>query len=311
MSNRSGQTARPSSRLKSKLSQRPMWMEEPTIPGRIGKATALALVVLLVTFPFLVVLSTSLSSQAELTRNGGFVLVPTEPSLDAYRAVLSGGIVTRALIVSICITAVGTAVSLLATVMTAYGLSRPGTLWHRPLLMIVLLTFLFSPGMIPSYLVVKQLGLLDTYAALILPTAIVAFNVIIIRGFFMGIPMELLDSARIDGASEWQTLTRIVLPLSKAAIAVIGLFYAVGYWNSFFNALLYLTDSQKWPIQLVLRTYVLQGSPLGEADAGAVSAPQQAVQMAVVVIAIMPILCVYPFLQRHFAKGVMTGAVKG
>ena len=149
-------------------------------------------------------------------------------------------------------------------------------------------------------------------AALIVPTAVSAFNVVIVRGFFMGIPQELMDSSRIDGASEWLTLRRIVLPLSKAVIAVVGLFYAVGYWNSFFNALLYLNEQTKWPLQLVLRSYVLQGSPLAGADSGSsVPPPQQAVQMAVVVIAIVPILAVYPFLQRHFTKGVLTGAVKG
>lgn len=292
--------------------ERPVWMEEPSLAGRLVKGLALAVIVILVLFPFLVVISTSLSTQAELTRNGGFVLVPRDPTLEAYRSIFRGGIVTRALTVSIGITVVGTCVSLVTTVLTAYGLSRRGTLGSRPLLMFVLLTFLFTPGIIPSYLMIKQLGLLDSYAALILPTALSAFNVVIVRGFFMGIPQELLDSARIDGAGEWQTLRRIVLPLSKAVMAVVGLFYAVGYWNSFFNALLYLNDSTKWPLQLVLRTYVVQGSPLAGVDiGGAVPPPQQAVQMAVVVIAIVPILCVYPFLQRHFTKGVLTGAVKG
>lgn len=280
--------------------------------GRAGRGIALAVIVALVVFPFVVVVATSFSSQAELTRNGGFVLVPQDPTVEAYRSIFRGGIVTRALVISIAITVVGTFVSLVTTVLTAYGLSRRESLWNRPLLMVVLLTFLFTPGIIPSYLMVRQLGLLDNYAALILPTAISAFNVVIIRGFIMGIPQELIDAARIDGAGEWRTLTRIVLPLSKASIAVVGLFYAVGYWNSFFNALLYLSDQAKWPLQLVLRTYVLQGSPLAGADVGgAVPPPQQAIQMAVVVVAVVPILCVYPFLQRHFTKGVLTGAVKG
>lgn len=291
---------------------RPVWMEKPTLFGRIGKIGTLALVVALVTFPFLIVVSTSLSSQAELTRNGGFVFFPTEPTFEAYRAIQAGGIVTRALLVSIAVTAIGATLSLVVTVLTAYGLSRRGSLWQQKLMIFVLLTFLFSPGIIPSYLMVKQLGLLDSYASLILPVALSAFNVVIMRGFFMSIPQELLDAARIDGASEWKTLTRIVLPLSKAVVAVVGLFYAVGYWNSFFSAMLYLSDSAKWPLQLILRTYVLQGSPLSGSDLGAeIAAPQQAIQMAVVVIAIVPIVCVYPFLQRHFTKGMLTGAVKG
>lgn len=295
-----------------RANDRPVWMEEPSPAGRLGKGVTLVIVVLLVVFPFLIVISSSLSGQAELTRNGGFVLIPTQPTLDAYRAVLSGGIVSRAVLVSVGVTVVGTVLSLIVTVLTAYALSRRGTFAQRPLLAVVLLTFLFTPGIIPSYLLVKQVGLLDSYASLILPTAISAFNVVIIRGFFMGLPQELIDSARIDGASEWQTLTRIVLPLSKAVIAVVGLFYAVAYWNSFFSALLYLDDASKWPLQLVLRAYVLQGSPLTGLDSGGgPPPPQQAVQMAVVVIAVIPIVCVYPFLQRHFTKGVLTGAVKG
>lgn len=293
-------------------SARPVWMEAPSRGGSAAKAAALVVIAALVLFPFVIVISSSLASQAELTRNGGFVFIPLHPTLDAYRAVFSGGIVTRAVLVSVAVTAVGTVISMVVTAMTAYALSRPGSLLHRPILMTVLLTFLFSPGIIPTYLMVKELGLLNSYWALIVPTAINAFNIIIVRSFFMSLPQEILDSARIDGAGEWQTLLRVVLPLSKAVIAVVSLFYAVGYWNSFFNALLYLDDSSKWPLQLVLRAYVLQGSPLAGADTGSVAPPpQQAIQMAVVVIAIVPILCVYPFLQRHFAKGVLTGAVKG
>ncbi|MFJ7625195.1 carbohydrate ABC transporter permease [Streptomyces sp. NPDC097595] len=292
---------------------RPAWMERPTPLGNTAKSLVLAAIVLAVVFPFLIVISTSLAGQAEISEGGGFVLWPSHPTFEAYRSVLSGGIVTRAVLVSAAVTLAGTAISLTVTVLTAYGLSRSGTALHRPLLLIVLLTFLFTPGIIPSYLVVKQLGLLDNYASLILPTAISAFNVVIVRGFFQGIPQELLDSARIDGAGEWRILRTMVLPLSKAVVAVVGLFYAVAYWNAFFSATLYLSDSTKWPLQLVLRTYVLQGAPLAGMDQGAgdVPPPQQAVQMAVVVLAIIPILCVYPFVQRHFAKGVLTGAVKG
>jgi multiple sugar transport system permease protein/putative aldouronate transport system permease protein len=161
---------------------------------------------------------------------------------------------------------------------------------------------------------VKQFGLLDSYWALILPTALSAFNVIVMRSFFMAIPQELLESARIDGAGDFAVFWRIVLPLSKAVLADIGLFYAVGYWNAFFNALLYINDTAKWPLQLVLRTYVINNAQLGGADLGASAdalPPQASIQMAILVVSIVPILIVYPFLQRHFAKGVLTGAVKG
>ncbi|GAB3536793.1 carbohydrate ABC transporter permease [Arthrobacter tecti] len=292
---------------------RPIWEERPHPLAVLAKGAALVAIVVVIAFPFLLVVSTSLAPQDELTANGGYVLWTNNPTLDAYRQILSGGAVSKAVMVSLLVTLVGTAISLGATVLAAYALSQRRLPWHRTFLGMVLLTFLFTPGMIPLYLMVKQLGLLDTYAALILPTAISAFNIVIMRGFFMTIPGELLDSAKIDGAGHWLSLTRIVLPLSRAVIAVIGLFYAVGYWNSFFNALLYLNDSSMWPLQLVLRTYVLQGSPVAQ-DAGAVAdvlPPTQALQMAVVVIAIIPILCIYPFLQRHFKTGVLTGAVKG
>jgi multiple sugar transport system permease protein/putative aldouronate transport system permease protein len=216
--------------------------------------------------------------------------------------------------VSIGITLVGTAVSLISSTLLAYSLSRQGSFAQKPMLALVLLTLLFSPGLIPNYLVVKEFGLLDSYWALILPAALSGFNVIVLRAFFMGIPGELIDSARIDGAGHLMIFGRIVLPLSKAVLAVIGLFYAVGYWNAFFNAMLYMNDSAKWPLQLVLRTYVINNAELGASDLGAtvdVVPPQPSIQMAILVVTIVPILIVYPFLQRHFAKGVLTGAVKG
>ena len=289
-----------------------MWAERPTWLTQLLKAVTLLLIVAVVVVPMLVVVSTSLASQAEIDRAGGYVLIPREPTLEAYRSVLAGGVVTRAILVSVGVTLVGTAVSLSSTVLAAYALTRRQMIGQRFLLMMVLFTFLFTPGMIPVYLMVKELNLLDSYWSLILPTAISAFNLVIIRGFFQGVPGELLDSARIDGAGEWRVLLQIVLPLSTAVVAVVGLFYAVGYWNAFFSALLYLNDSAKWPLQLVLRTYVLQGTPLAKeaAEVGELP-PAQSLQMAVVVLAIIPIACVYPFIQRHFRSGVLTGAVKG
>jgi multiple sugar transport system permease protein/putative aldouronate transport system permease protein len=267
-----------------------------------------------VVLPFVGILSTSIADRAQITKAGGFVLFPDSASLSAYRAIFAGGVVTRALVVSIAITVVGTVLSLACTALLAYSLGRPGSFGHKPMLMIVLFTLLFAPGIIPSYLVVKQLGLLNSYWSLVLPTAINAFNVIVMRAFFMGLPHELLESARIDGAGELTILRRLVLPLSRAVLAVIGLFYAVSYWNAFFNALLYMNDTTKWPLQLVLRTYVVNNAPIGVnqlAGSGEALPPQQSIQMAILVISIVPILLVYPFLQRHFAKGVLTGAVKG
>ena len=199
----------------------------------------------------------------------------------------------------------GTAFSLFCTVLAAYGLSRRGTLFQRGLLTFVLLTLLFGPGMIPVYLMVKNLGMLNTYWALIIPAAVSAFNLVIIRGFIQGIPSELFDAARIDGASEWRVLWSVVIPLSKAAIAVVGLFLAVGYWNNYFGPLLYLNDSNMWPLQLLMRSFVLQNNITSTSSPlpGAAMPPQQAVQMALVVIATVPILCVVPLPHQAHVQG--------
>ncbi|MFJ1839703.1 carbohydrate ABC transporter permease [Streptomyces sp. NPDC088175] len=286
-------------------------MERPTRIGQSAKAVAIVVVVLAVAYPLVGVIGTSFASQTDIIKSSGLVLWPDHPTLDAYRTIFTGGVVTRALIVSVGITVLGTLASLLVTVGMAYGLSRRDVTGSRFILMTALFTMLFNAGIIPNFLLVKGLGLYDTYAALVMPTLVSAFNLVVLRSFFMSLPEELYDAAKVDGAGDFRVLVRIVLPLSKAVLAVISLFYAVTYWNAFFNSLLYLNDSDKWPLPMVLRTYVLQGQSLNAASAGEVLAPQQAVQMAVLVIAVVPILCVYPFLQRYFTKGVLTGAVKG
>jgi putative aldouronate transport system permease protein len=267
-----------------------------------------------VVVPFIGVVSTSIATPEQVTDAGGFVLLPKGLDFDSYRLIFAGGVVTRALGVSIFVTAVGTAISLALTASLGWALSRRGTFGNRPLLLIVLISLLFGPGIIPGYLVVQRLGLLDTLWALIIPTCVSAFNVVVVRSFFVQLPQEILDSAKVDGAGELQLFLRIGSPLSKAVFAVVGLFYAVGYWNSFFNALLYLNDNSKWPLQMVLRTYVVQGTQLGSQDIGIDTAslpPQISLQMAILVVSVLPVLIVYPFLQRHFAKGMLTGAVKG
>ncbi|MFE7567891.1 carbohydrate ABC transporter permease [Streptomyces sp. NPDC057539] len=284
-------------------------------PWRALKSLFLLICVLLVVLPFLAIISTSIASPEQITKAGGFVLWPDSPTFESYSALLSGGLVSQAMMVSVGVTVVGTALSLVTSILLAYGLSRPGSFGHKPVLMLLLMSLLFVPGVIPTYLMVKQLGLINSYWSLILPTMVNAFNVIVLRSFFMGLPRELIDAARIDGASEWSILTKIVIPLSKASIGVIGLFYAVTYWNAFFNALLFMNDAAKWPMQLVLRTYVVNNASLsgGQLDvaAGVPVPPAQSLQAAILVLSIVPIVLVYPFVQRHMNKGVMIGAVKG
>ncbi|MFC8823744.1 carbohydrate ABC transporter permease [Streptomyces sp. NPDC057137] len=286
-----------------------------SLPWRTLKSLILLVCVIAVVLPFFAIIATSLADAEQVNKAGGYVLWPDDITFSSYRALLSGGLVSKAMLVSIGVTVVGTALSLVSSIMLAYGLSRPGSFGHKPVLMLLLMSMLFAPGIIPSYLMVKQLGMINSYWSLILPTMINAFNVIVLRSFFMNLPKELIDAARIDGASELKILTKIVLPLSKASVAVIGLFYAVTYWNAFFNALLYINDAAKWPMQLVLRSYVVNNAALsgGQIDvaAGAPIPPAQSLQAAILVLSIVPIVIVYPFLQRHMNKGVMVGAVKG
>lgn len=295
------------------MSDRPIWQERPGPVVRLLKIVVLAFTVVVMVYPFIYVLAVSLSNPKAYTP-GDLLLWPRDLTTAAYRLVLSGRTVPRALIVSVGITTIGTAVSMFFTVTLAYGLSRtkrvPGS---RVILLLVLFTMLFSAGIIPNYLLVRDIGLLNSYASLIVPGMISAFNMVVIRNFFMNIPEELFDAARIDGAGELQILWRLVVPLSKAVLAVIALFYGVGYWNSFFEALLYLNNPNMWPIQLILRQYVLQAQPLpgGVVEQSQVHLTPETIQMTVLVLATVPILLVYPFLQRFFTKGVLTGAIKG
>jgi putative aldouronate transport system permease protein len=284
----------------------------PSWPMRAFKGLVLLVFCAAVIIPFVGVISTSVAPNKQINESGGLVLFPDSVNFRAYESLFAGGVVTRALFVSIFVTVVGTLLSLTVSCLLAYALSRSSFSAGRPILLVVLFSMLFSPGIIPTYLVVKGVGLLDSIWALIVPTMVSAFNVIVLRAFFMNLPNEITESARIDGAGELKTFSYIVLPLSKAVLSVIGLFYAVAYWNAFFSALLYLNDSKLWPLQLVLRTYVINDTQLGSAELGTELLPPQAsIQMAILVVSIVPILIIYPFLQRHFAKGVLTGAVKG
>jgi putative aldouronate transport system permease protein len=216
------------------------------------------------------------------------------------------------MLVSIYITVVGTFINLLFTSLMAYPLAKTQLRGRQIILLGVLFTMLFGGGMIPTYFVVKALHLTNSLWALMIPSAISAFNLIVLKNFFQNIPDGLEDSARIDGCNDVGVLFRIVLPLSLPAMATFGLFYAVGHWNQFFNAILYINDNRMWPIQVLLREIViLAQSSIGDTTIDSADIQPLTIRMAVIVFATIPILMVYPFLQKHFAKGVMLGSVKG
>ncbi len=273
----------------------------------------LAIIFLIVLLPLLYVLATSFASAQELAENH-FLLIPKHPTLEVYRYIFSTGTFARSLLVTVGITFAGTAFNLLMTCLMAYPLSRRALPGRKVLMTAVTITLVFSGGTIPMYLVVSSCGLIDSYLSLIIPGAISSFNLILVKNFFQEIPESLIESAQIDGSSEINTLIKIVLPLSKPALATFTMFYAVDHWNQFLEPLLYLNDSKKWPIQILLRQIVLMSqSGVGDEDAmppGFVL-PVDSLKMACIVIATVPIILAYPFMQKYFDKGVMVGSVKG
>ncbi|MNJ27475.1 L-arabinose transport system permease protein AraQ [compost metagenome] len=273
----------------------------------------LALFGLLAILPFIFVISGSFATDAEITKRAVF-LIPRTFSLDAYKFIFSTDTIMRSIGVSIYVTVIGTIVNLFFTVTMAYPMARRNLMGRNMILNLVIFTMLFGGGMIPTYLVIRELHLLDTLNSLILPGAISAFNLIIVKNFFQELPPGLEEAAKIDGCNELSLLWKIVLPLSKPVLATFTLFYAVGHWNNFFAALLYINDPSKWPLQVMLRQIVMLSQSAGDMssmDPTFVQPPEQSIKMAVIVVGTIPILCVYPFLQKHFAKGVLLGSIKG
>jgi putative aldouronate transport system permease protein len=273
----------------------------------------LGLMVVIAGIPFLYVLSGSLVPQHVLDKHA-VVLIPYELTWDAYKYIFMTDTIPKSLWNSIVITLVGTLFNLVMTAIMAYPLARK-TIYGRKLLMfMVVFTMLFHGGLIPSYLVVKELGLLNSYGALWLPGAISAFNLILLKNFFQELPDGLEESAKIDGANDFQIFSKIVLPLSKPALATFALFYAVGYWNNYFSAVIYLDSNKLWPVQVWLRQIViLAAGGFGDASGSQFEAqlPPETLKLAVIVVATLPVLLVYPFIQRYFTKGILLGSVKG
>ncbi|NOV04202.1 carbohydrate ABC transporter permease [Paenibacillus planticolens] len=271
--------------------------------------TILGLAALAAIVPLMYVVAVSITPFSEVLKNGGFILIPKSITFSAYHKLFTETNIPKAFWVTIFITVVGTLVNLILTSLMAYPLSRRNLPGRSYFLLMVVFTMLFSGGLIPTYLVVKSLGLLDSVWSMILPNAIWSFNILIMKSFFESLPEELFESARMDGAREFRILWQIVLPLSVPSMLTIGLFYMVGHWNEFFQAIMYVTDRNLFPLQVVIREILmLTQQPLENAEN---MLPTETMQMASVVAASLPIILVYPFIQKHFTKGMLMGSVKG
>jgi putative aldouronate transport system permease protein len=269
------------------------------------------LLALMTLYPLIYVVVTSLN--AAYVPNRTFYLWPAQPHLGAYQVVLRNSLFLRAFMNSVFYTTSSALLSVVLTMMTAYPLSIRTFPFRNFFMFMITFTLLFNGGLIPLYLLVKALGMVNTPWAIIVPGALTAFNVILARTYLQeNIPHELREAAKVDGAGDWIIFLRIVLPLSAPIIAVIGLFTAVANWNSYFYALLFLNDLKLFPVAMILRDIVVGASQRGMVPVElATSTSGTAVQAATLVVAILPILCVYPFLQRYFVKGIMIGAIKG
>lgn len=274
-----------------------------------------AVIILIVLYPLLFVVSASFSDPARVL-SGEVWLLPKGLTLDAYSNILHNDKIWIGYRNSIFYAVVGTLINIIMTLLAAYPLSRPDLPGRKGLMLIITLTMFFSGGLIPSYLLVKSLGMVDTMWALIIPGAISTYNLIVMRTYFQSsIPWELQEAAHMDGCSNWRLLISIILPLSKPILAVMVLFYAVGHWNAFFNALIYIRTEDLYPLQLVLREILMISQSAG-ADGGNVGLEEkillsESIKYAVIIVSSLPVLIMYPFVQRHFVKGVMIGSIKG
>ena len=279
----------------------------------IINATILIMFSLICLLPFVHVVAASFSTPVQMLKHP-FMLFPFDFSLAAYEYVFSANTLIKSILVSAGITVFGTMFNMFMTTLMAYPLSRPQLMGKSFILRAVVFTMVFSGGMIPTFLVVRSFHLLDTFAALVLPGSISAFNLLIMKNFFQQIPLELEESAKIDGYNDLQIYVKIMLPLSMASLATITLFYAVGHWNSYMNAVLYINDVDKYPVQIILRQVVALASG-GIGDASLMDPdfiiPTATVKMSTIVISITPIMIAYPFLQKYFVKGALLGSVKG
>ena len=279
----------------------------------VFNVTILGVVALMALYPFVYTISMSLSSAAEAMRSG-LHLYPREISLTSFEMVLANPEIASGFSNSVQRTVVGTALTLFFTCLTAYPLARRELPHRGPLLFLILFTMIFSGGIVPNYLLIKNLGLIDSLWALILPQMLTAFNVIVMKNFFQSIPESLAESAKIDGASEINILARIYVPLSKPVLATVGLWTAVAHWNHWFDAMLYITNDENQVLQTFLQRIVIESSvemiEQGLVDPSVTQFTPETIKAATVVVTVLPMLLIYPFVQKYFVKGIMLGGVK-
>lgn len=267
-------------------------------------------------YPMWHVLCASFSNARLLSSHSGVLLWPEGYSLTAYKLMMKNPMILKGYGNTLYILVFGLLLNMVMTCIAAYVLSRRNVMFNKVITVFIIFTMYFNGGLIPTYLNIKELGLVDSLWAVILPGAISTYNMIVLRTGFASVPVSLEEAAKIDGASSLRILWQIILPLSKATVAVICLYYAVAHWNAWFNAMLYLNERELFPLQLILREILIQNdttSMVSAVDVGAgdSSFVSETVKYAVIIVSVVPILCVYPFIQKYFAKGVMVGAVKG
>ena len=281
--------------------------------SKIGQAALILLLLLMsitILYPVLHVLAVSFSNNNNVVR-GEVGIIPIRPNLEAYRYMVRYNLLGSGFKNSLFILIVGTSINLLMTMMTAYPLAKKSLIGRKFFMLMITFTMMFSGGLIPNYIVIVKLGLVDSLWSLILPGCVSAYNMIIMKNFFEALPAELNEAARIDGMSEMKILFRIVVPLSLPSLCTIGLFYGVGHWNAYFNATIYLNSRSRWPLQVVLRN-LLENAVTSEIDYGdSATLPVEPLKMAVVVFTTAPIVILYPFIQKYFVKGALVGSIKG
>lgn len=275
----------------------------------------MCMLIVLMVYPFWYLVMGSISD-AKLAAGGGLFLIPAGFSTEAYKAILNNASFISSFKTTVFVTVVGTFLGTFFTATTAYAISKNRLRGGGVVSFLILFTMLFNGGLVPSYLLVRMLGLMNSYWALILPNLLSAFNIFVMRSFFKGIPDTLEEAAKIDGANDLTIFFKVVLPLSKPVLATIGLFIAVFYWNDFFSTVLYISDKEKWQLQAFLRDIISNTAQVVKSSSGVgmgmqTSVSEFTVRMASIVVATIPILIVYPFLQKHFAKGAMIGSIKG